>query len=139
MTIRLSRVRTKPERAAIRSGIKDIKDGDASFGRIPVFLRSGRPLSDPQRDREAAALADLALDEYPAVVRIDELLGDGQSEAASLRLRPRHAEIAVENALMITRVYAATEILNIDIDPVVMLLGAHDDTGIFGRVVDRVG
>ena len=136
MPIRLSRVRTKPERAAIRSGIKDIKDGDASFGRIPVFLRSGRPLSDPQRDREAAALA---LDEYPAVVRIDELLGDGQSEAASLRLRPRHAEIAVENALMITRVYAATEILNIDIDPVVMLLGAHDDTGIFGRVVDRVG
>ena len=72
-------------------------------------------------------------------MRIDELLGDGQSEAASLRLRPRHAEIAVENALMITRVYAATEILNIDIDPVVMLLGAHDDTGIFGRVVDRVG
>ena len=96
-------------------------------------------MSDPQRDREAAALADLALDEYPAVVRIDELLGDGQSEAASLRLRTGHAEIAVENALMITRVYAATEILNVDIDPVVMLLGAHDDTGIFGRVVDRVG
>ena len=86
-------------------------------------------MSNPQRDREAAALADLALDEYSAVVRIDELLGDGQSEAASLRLRTGHAEIAVEDALMITRVYAATEILNIDIDPVVMLLGAHDDTG----------
>ena len=65
--------------------------------------------SHGQQDREAAALADLAFDADRAVVRLDELLGDGQPQSAALYLGARYAEIAFENALVVTRVDAPSE------------------------------
>src|SRR5699024_3732077 len=79
-----------------------------------------------------------AFDADRAAVRLDELLRDGQPQSAALYLGARYAEIAVENALVVTRVDAPSEIPHVDFDRLFVLYGAHDDARFFGRVVDGV-
>ena len=71
-------------------------------------------------------------------MRLDELFRDSQSEAAALHFRARHAEVTVEDALVVARVDAASEVLHENIDLIVALRCPDDDPRPFGRVVDRV-
>ena len=71
-------------------------------------------------------------------MRFDELLRDGQPQPAALHLGSRDAEIALEDALVVTRVDAAPEVLDVDLDRLFALYGADDDARPFGRMVDGV-
>ena len=63
----------------------------------------------------------------------DKLLGDGQPQPAALHFGTRHAEISLENALMVTRVYATAEVAHIDFHRLFALYGTDDDTRLSGE------
>ena len=69
---------------------------------------------------------------------LDKLLRDGQPQAAALHLGPGNAEIAFENARVVTRVDAAAEVAHIDFYGLFALHGADDDARFLGRMVDGV-
>ena len=136
----LSRCRLPSPHRTIPSGQTKTGKPQARCLRLRRAARGlpGRALGR-QQDRKAASLADPAFDRDRTAVRLDKLLGDGQPQPAALHFGTRHAEITLENALMVTRVDAPSEILHENLDRLFMLHGPDDDARILGGMVDGVG
>ena len=126
-----------PEEIARATQEAALEQMRAMMGSIPGMPDMGDMQAQIMAQMQAA-VPDLAFDADRAAVRLDELLGDGQPQPAALHFGTRHAEITLENALMVTRVDAPSEIPHVDFDRLFVLYGAHDDARFFGRVVDGV-
>lgn len=68
-------------------------------------------------------------------MRLDKVARDGKSQSAALYLGAGHTEVALEDAFVITRVYASSEILYIQPHMVLVLLqGSYNHPVVFRRI-----
>src|SRR5436190_45481 len=93
-------------------------------------------------DAEGAALAQPAVQLDPSAVQLDDLLGDGQTEAGPFR--PPGEEVvaaveAVEDAFAIVGPHSGSVVLHLDGDVAARAAGAHADALVVSSVLHRVG